>query len=139
MGRLLDAVASVDPTRGVCKLPQPFRAIDKLLSGIVDDAANVAIERELARLAARGIVEGTEVHDPIATFEDVGEVTCCASSEDGSRAFAGDDRGGVLVLDLATGATIHRAVAFGKATARWRAGDTYIAIVVRAAGAIDNG
>ena len=38
MGRLLDAVASVDPTRGVCKLPQPFRAIDKLLSGIVDDA-----------------------------------------------------------------------------------------------------
>ena len=64
MGRLLARVAATDPAAGVCKLPQPFRMIDKLLSGIIDDATNLALERERRRLAAQGIVEGTQVRCP---------------------------------------------------------------------------
>lgn len=64
MGRLLARVAATDPAAGVCKLPQPFRMIDKLLSGIIDDATNLALERERQRLAAQGIVEGTQVRCP---------------------------------------------------------------------------
>ena len=46
MGRFLLA----DPTAGVLKLPQPFRMIDKILSGIVDDASDRGMARDLRRL-----------------------------------------------------------------------------------------
>ena len=55
MGRLLDGLkdAEYNPHTAVCKLPQPFRMLDKLLSRLVDDAVNLAVERDEARLAAR--------------------------------------------------------------------------------------
>ena len=47
MGRLLDEAVTVDPTAGVHRLPQPFRMIDKILSGVVDDAAAGRVDRVL--------------------------------------------------------------------------------------------
>ena len=86
MGRLLDGLkdAEYNPHSAVCKLPQPFRMLDKLLSRLVDDAVNLAVERDEARLAARGIAEGTEVLTPSKVVPDVGGVTCVAASADGA-------------------------------------------------------
>ena len=76
MGRLLDGLkdAEYNPHTAVCKLPQPFRMLDKLLSRLVDDAVNLAVERDEARLAARGIAEGTEVLAPSAVVDDIGAI-----------------------------------------------------------------
>lgn len=80
MGRLLARVAATDPAAGVCKLPQPFRMIDKLLSGIIDDATNLALERERQRLAAQGIVEGTQVRCPSPIAPRVNSTDECANA-----------------------------------------------------------
>lgn len=85
MGRLLDAAVEADPTYGVLKLPQPFRMVDKILSGIVDDAADRAVAREQRRLARLGIVEGTRLFYPeVETAELAAAATCvCLASVSG--------------------------------------------------------
>ena len=85
MGRLLDAAVTVDPTAGVHRLPQPFRMIDKILSGVVDDAADKAVARERRRLARLGIVEGTKMYRPAARtveLEHAATCVCVARFED---------------------------------------------------------
>ena len=85
MGRLLDAAVTTDPTAGVHRLPQPFRMIDKILSGVVDDAADKAVARERRRLARLGIVEGTKVYRPVAEtveLEHAATCVCVARFED---------------------------------------------------------
>ena len=85
MGRLLDEAVTVDPTAGVHRLPQPFRMIDKILSGVVDDAADKAVARERRRLARLGIVEGTKMYRPVAEtaeFERAATCVCVARFED---------------------------------------------------------
>ena len=85
MGRLLDEAVTVDPTAGVHRLPQPFRMIDKILSDVVDDAADKAVARERRRLARLGIVEGTKMYRPVAEtaeFERAATCVCVARFED---------------------------------------------------------
>ena len=85
MGRLLDAAVTADPTAGVHRLPQPFRMIDKILSGVVDDAADKAVARERRRLARLGIVEGTKMYRPAARtveLEHAATCVCVARFED---------------------------------------------------------
>ena len=85
MGRLLDAAVTADPTAGVHRLPQPFRMIDKILSGVVDDAADKAVARERRRLARLGIVEGTKMYRPVAEtveLEHAATCVCVARFED---------------------------------------------------------
>ena len=110
MGRLLDGLtdAEYNPHSAVCKLPQPFRMLDKLLSRLVDDAVNLAVERDEARLAARGIAEGTEVLTPSRVVPDVGGVTCVAASADGAWVFAGNDEGELVVVNASSGSVASR-------------------------------
>ena len=110
MGRLLDGLkdAEYNPHSAVCKLPQPFRMLDKLLSRLVDDAVNLAVERDEARLAARGIAEGTEVLTPSKVVPDVGGVTCVAASADGAWVFAGNDEGELVVVNASSGSVASR-------------------------------
>ena len=110
MGRLLDGIkdAEYNPHSAVCKLPQPFRMLDKLLSRLVDDAVNLAVERDEARLAARGIAEGTEVLTPSRVVPDVGGVTCVAASADGAWVFAGNDEGELVVVNASSGSVASR-------------------------------
>ena len=110
MGRLLDGLtdAEYNPHSAVCKLPQPFRMLDKLLSRLVDDAVNLAVERDEARLAARGIAEGTEVLTPSRVVPDVGGVTCVATSADGAWVFAGNDEGELVVVNASSGSVASR-------------------------------
>ena len=110
MGRLLDGIkdAEYNPHSAVCKLPQPFRMLDKLLSRLVDDAVNLAVERDEARLAARGIAEGTEVLTPSRVVPDVGGVTCVAASADGEWVFAGNDEGELVVVNASSGSVASR-------------------------------
>jgi hypothetical protein len=85
MGRLLDAAVTADPTAGVHRLPQPFRMIDKILSGVVDDAADKAVARERRRLARLGVVEGTKMYRPTAQtveLEHAATCVCVARFED---------------------------------------------------------
>ena len=105
MGRLLDGLkdAEYNPHTAVCKLPQPFRMLDKLLSRLVDDAVNLAVERDEARLAARGIAEGTEVLAPSAVVDDVGAVTSVSTSRDGAWAFVGNEDGELVVVNVQRG------------------------------------
>ena len=105
MGRLLDGLkdAEYNPHTAVCKLPQPFRMLDKLLSRLVDDAVNLAVERDEARLAARGIAEGTEVLAPSAVVDDVGAVTSVSTSRDGAWAFVGNEDGELVVVNVERG------------------------------------
>ena len=136
MGRLLDAAVTADPTAGVHRLPQPFRMIDKILSGVVDDAADKAVARERRRLARLGVVEGTKMYRPTAQtveLEHAATCVCVARFEDDdaksadststSRSvtavvFAGDEDGCVLAVDAATGAVLGRVAAFpGRAIA----------------------
>ena len=148
MGRLLDAAVTADPTAGVHRLPQPFRMIDKILSGVVDDAADKAVARERRRLARLGVVEGTKMYRPTAQtveLEHAATCVCVARFEDDDAksavVFAGDEDGCVLAVDAATGAVLGRVAAFpGRAIAAvtaaavappspedetfWRAGET---------------
>ena len=105
MGRLLDGLknAEYNPHTAVCKLPQPFRMLDKLLSRLVDDAVNLAVERDEARLAARGIAEGTEVLAPSAVVDDIGAMTAVSSSRDGAWAFVGNEDGELVVVNVERG------------------------------------
>ena len=105
MGRLLDGLkdAEYNPHTAVCKLPQPFRMLDKLLSRLVDDAVNLAVERDEARLAARGIAEGTEVLAPSAVVDDIGAMTAVSSSRDGAWAFVGNEDGELVVVSVERG------------------------------------
>ena len=105
MGRLLDGLkdAEYNPHTAVCKLPQPFRMLDKLLSRLVDDAVNLAVERDEARLAARGIAEGTEVLAPSAVVDDIGAVTSVSTSRDGAWAFVGNEDGELVVVNVQRG------------------------------------
>jgi hypothetical protein len=105
MGRLLDGLkdAEYNPHTAVCKLPQPFRMLDKLLSRLVDDAVNLAVERDEARLAARGIAEGTEVLAPSAVVDDIGAVTAVSTSRDGAWAFVGNEDGELVVVNVQRG------------------------------------
>lgn len=105
MGRLLDGLkdAEYNPHTAVCKLPQPFRMLDKLLSRLVDDAVNLAVERDEARLAARGIAEGTEVLAPSAVVDDIGAMTAVSSSRDGAWAFVGNEDGELVVVNVQRG------------------------------------
>ena len=105
MGRLLDGLkdAEYNPHTAVCKLPQPFRMLDKLLSRLVDDAVNLAVERDEARLAARGIAEGTEVLAPSAVVDDIGAVTSVSTSRDGAWAFVGNEDGELVVVNVERG------------------------------------
>ena len=105
MGRLLDGLkdAEYNPHTTVCKLPQPFRMLDKLLSRLVDDAVNLAVERDEARLAARGIAEGTEVLAPSAVVDDIGAMTAVSTSRDGAWAFVGNEDGELVVVNVQRG------------------------------------
>ena len=105
MGRLLDGLkdAEYNPHTAVCKLPQPFRMLDKLLSRLVDDAVNLAVERDEARLAARGIAEGTEVLAPSAVVDDIGAMTSVSTSRDGAWAFVGNEDGELVVVNVERG------------------------------------
>ena len=105
MGRLLDGLkdAEYNPHTAVCKLPQPFRMLDKLLSRLVDDAVNLAVERDEARLAARGIAEGTEVLAPSAVVDDIGAMTSVSTSRDGAWAFVGNEDGELVVVNVQRG------------------------------------
>lgn len=60
MGRLLNIVAP-DPAAAVCRLPQPFRMIDKLVSGIIQSAIDTAVQTESEKLAAEHLRDGTKV------------------------------------------------------------------------------
>ena len=60
MGRLLNLVAP-DPAAAVSRLPQPFRMIDKLVSGIVQGAIDRAVQTESEKLAAEELRDGTKV------------------------------------------------------------------------------
>lgn len=148
MGRFLLA----DPTAGVLKLPQPFRMIDKILSGIVDDASDRGMARDLRRLARLGILEGTFLYDPVVTTAELDAAAKCvcvasvsgrdsdededidervdvlkahADGDDDDQetssvktssvkkvVFAGDENGGVLAVDAATGVVLGAVSAF---------------------------
>jgi hypothetical protein len=59
--------------------------IDKILSGVVDDAADKAVARERRRLARLGIVEGTKMYHPVAEtveLEHAATCVCVARFED---------------------------------------------------------
>ena len=107
-GALSDGLkdAEYNPHSAVCKLPQP-RMLDKLLSRLVDDAVNLAVERDEARLAARGIAEGTEVLTPSKVVPDVGGVT-----RRGLRrrrvGTAGNDEGELVVVNASSGSVASR-------------------------------
>ena len=60
MGRLLNLVAP-DPGAAVSRLPQPFRMIDKLASGIIQSAIDLAVQKESEKLAAEQLRDGTKV------------------------------------------------------------------------------
>ena len=63
---LLDAAVTADPTAASTSSPQPFRMIDKILSGVVDDAADKAVARERRRARSARHSRGDEGARPAA-------------------------------------------------------------------------
>lgn len=60
MGRMLNLVTA-DPGAAVCRLPQPYRMIDKLVSGVIQTAIDQAVQSESEKLAAEELRDGTKV------------------------------------------------------------------------------
>lgn len=54
-------LAVADPAAAACRLPQPYRMIDKLVSGIVETAIDRAVQAESEKLAAEELKDGTKV------------------------------------------------------------------------------
>eukprot|EP00227_Mantoniella_beaufortii_P019986 CAMPEP_0197602570 /NCGR_PEP_ID=MMETSP1326-20131121/37516_1 /TAXON_ID=1155430 /ORGANISM="Genus nov. species nov., Strain RCC2288" /LENGTH=164 /DNA_ID=CAMNT_0043169961 /DNA_START=98 /DNA_END=588 /DNA_ORIENTATION=+ len=99
MGRLLALVAP-DPAAAACKLPQPYRMVDKLVAGIIQGAIDQAVQAESELLAAEQLRDGTKVHFPSAVYDNLGAVTCCATSKDGRHVFCGNEAGQLVVVHL---------------------------------------
>ncbi|XP_078283535.1 WD repeat-containing protein 93 [Rhinoraja longicauda] len=87
-----------DPEQLFDELPQPFRVIDKLIGRIIENACEIIEKREAEREAER-LRKKIPLYELSEEIQVAGNVTCLASSMDGSYIFAGLSEG-VAVLSM---------------------------------------
>uniref|UniRef100_H2YG23 Uncharacterized protein n=1 Tax=Ciona savignyi TaxID=51511 RepID=H2YG23_CIOSA len=96
-----DGVFLLDPELVVDELPQPFRMIDKILTGIVEDTWDVIVDRQVKREAELRRIK-PPVYKPTSKIDEFSGSTCITHSGDERFLFVAPEAGGLVAHDAAT-------------------------------------
>uniref|UniRef100_H2Y1Y1 Uncharacterized protein n=1 Tax=Ciona intestinalis TaxID=7719 RepID=H2Y1Y1_CIOIN len=96
-----DGVYLLDPELVVDELPQPFRMIDKVLTGIVEDVWDEIVDREKKREEEMRRVR-PPVYNPTSKVEEFTNLSCMVHSNDARYMFVAFETGDLVAFDAVT-------------------------------------